>query len=117
VPVPALLVQPQQPLQPQALPVPQALPLPRAVPRALPLLPQAQRRSPAIWLGDSQGGSRPGPPRAASASAHCAHTHSAAATVTAEELGCTHSLILNASVQNSSRVVLRSGIGAAQIAP
>jgi len=70
VPVPALLAQPQQPLQPQALPVPQALPLPRA----LPLLPQAERRSPVIWLGDSQGGSRPGPPRAASASAHCTGT-------------------------------------------
>ena len=62
MPVPALLV---QPLQPQALPVLHALPPPRL---------QAQRRSPAIWLGDSQGGSRPGPPRAASASAHCAGT-------------------------------------------
>ena len=68
MPVPALLVQPQQPLQPQALPVLQALPW------AVPLLPQAQRRSPVIWLGDSQGGSRPGPPRAASASAHCTGT-------------------------------------------
>ena len=67
MPVPALLVQPQ-PLQPQPLPVLQAQPW--AVPRAL-SLPQAQRRSPVIWLGDSQGGSRPGPPRAASASAHC----------------------------------------------
>ena len=71
MPVLALLV---QPLQPQALPVLQALPPPRAVPRAVPLRLQAQRRSPAIWLGDSQGGSRPGPPRAASASAHCTGT-------------------------------------------
>ena len=75
MPVLALLV---QPLQPQALPALQALPLTRAVPRAVlravPLRLQAQRRSPAIWLGDSQGGSRPGPPRAASASAHCTGT-------------------------------------------